>query len=890
MKKINNIMWIVLASVSMAVAVSCQREETIKMTLNATLEQPQGDNDNDSVGAKNYLTNEEQWIYWERGDEIGVGSSNGGGGNGNGTAPSTSTVTSGAGTRFAYFNTQMTTTPGATDYFAIYPRSSYMDEYVKVNNINVPYLLYPASMPYRPNSDGTDPDHSFGKNCFPMVAWFRPVVVGGETQADIDFHSVSGLVRFHLYSPSATAAKINSITFTSVAHDDIPARQISGKFMITNINQNAPYLEGTSSAAGDKTITMPFTDVPDEARTIGGGNSGKYMTFYLPLPAIVSGTTGSTHSSGSAAANQTKYAIQMVVSSDKGTFTRGMTVTIRRNSIMKMQALGIEDWTNSTNSVGLVGCGTQERPFQIYDVADMRLVRDAFRTAATNNVAPVINGVTVTGDTYFKVSRTDIVLNPDNWQPSGSHSAGIENFIGHFICSTNAPTTFGISNTSEYPLFESIGTNGVVEYATVRGTIVYDRSTSVPFSPLCNVNNGTMSNCHNMCSVASNGARLAGLCVTNHGTIIAGANYGTLTTGTSEGTAVAGLCLYNYGTVQGVEVSSATLTSQHVAGICLQNKSQGVVKDCIVTVSGTYGIPTGAYCGMVVYDNEAGATVDNCFVQGQSSTRSSIGGIVFNNMGTINYCRSDLAMTVAKAGAGIAVNQFGTAAEIRNCFTRSKSMRIVASEAAAGIVCYLKGGAVRNCYNRASAEKGDNDAVAASIVAVLGACGDTTDAITLANIYNSSDNFFGVTAERIINDVHLNNITQGITPVTFTNCYDYKKEVKVKINMNQYDAIQKINATGGQSQHEILLAHLNGWSGIGDGKKYYKWEGNPMTYPTLKSPVNPVSKSYLKRKYHTTELGEAFRDNAGTMNLRKPSTSVAQEGADILWIELQEIK
>lgn len=890
MKRFCNIMCVALASVSMVVAVSCNKEETITMTLNATLEQPRGDNDNDSVGAKNYLTNEEQWIYWESGDEIGVGSSNSGGSNGNGTEPSISTVSSGAGTRFAYFKSQMTTTPGATDYFAIYPRSSYMDEYVKVNNINVPCLKYPASMPYRPNADATDPDHSFGKNSFPMVAWFRPVVVGGQTQADIDFHSVSGLVRFHLYSSSATAAKINSITFTSVEHDGIPARQISGKFIITNINQNAPYLEGTSSAASDKVITMPFTDVPDEARTIGGENKGKYMTFYLPLPAIVSGTTGSTHNNQSAEANQTKYAIEMKVSSDKGTFTRGMTVTIRRNSIMKMQALGIENWASNTNSVGLVGCGTQERPFQIYDVADMQLVRNAYRTAAINNAAPVINGITVTGDTYFKVSRTDIVLNSDNWQPSGTRSAGIENFIGHFICSTNAPTTFGISNTSEYPLFESIGTDGVVEYTTVRGSITYKRSTSTPFSPLCNVNNGTMNNCHNRCAVTSNGARLAGLCVTNNGTITAGANEGTLSTGTSQGAAVAGLCLYNYGTVQGVEVSSATLTSQNVAGICYKNKSNGVVKDCIVTVSGTYGIPTGAYCGMVVFDNEAGATIDNCFVQGQNSTRSSVGGIAFNNMGTINYCRSDLAMTATKAGAGIAVNQFGVAAEIRNCFTRSKAMRIIASDAAAGIVCYLKGGAVRNCYNCASAERGDNSAVAASIVAVLGAYGDTTDAITLANVYNSSDNFFGITANRTVNDVFLNNITQGRTPVTFINCYDYKKDVKIKINNNQYDAIQKVNATGSQTQHEVLLASLRGWTGIGDGKTYYDWEGGATAYPTIKSPINPVSKSYIKRKYQTTELGAAFRDNASTMNQQKPSNTLTTGAADLPWIELHDVR
>ncbi len=867
-------------SVGMVVAASCNKEEKITIALNATLEQPRGDNDNDSVDTKNYLTNEEQWIYWENGDEIGVGSSN----SSTGTAPSTSTVSGGVGTRFAYFTTQMTTAPGATDYFAIYPKSSYMNEYAMVNSINVPYLKYPASMPYRSSSDAADPDHSFGKNCFPMVAWFRPVVVGGGTRADIDFHSVSGLVRFHLYSPNATEAKINSITFTSVSHDVIPARQISGKFMITNINQNAPYLEGTSSAASDKVITMTFDGVPDANRTLGGG-TGNYMTFYLPLPAIVSGTTGSTHNPGSAEANQTKYAIRMVVSSDKGSFTRGMTVTIRRNSIMKMQALGITDWTSSSNSVGLVGCGTQERPFQIYDVADMQLVRNAFRTAAASHTAPVINGITVTGDTYFKVSRTDIVLTSDNWQPSGTHSAGIENLTGHFICSTNAPTTFGISNTSEYPLFESIGTGGIVEYTTVRGTITYTRSTNIPFSPLCNVNNGTLNNCHNLCAVTSNGARLSGLCVTNNGIITAGANEGTLSTGTSEGAAVAGLCLYNNGTVQGVEMSSATLTSQHVAGICYQNRNGGVVKDCIVTVSGTYGIPTGAYCGMVVYDNGAGALVDNCFVQGQSSTRSSIGGIAFNNMGIINYCRSDLAMTAAKAGAGIAVNQFGTAAEIRNCFTRSTAMRIIASDAAAGIVCYLKGGAVRNCYNRASVERADNSAVAASIVAVLGACGDTTDAITLANVYNASNNFFGVTANRTVNDVYLNNITQGRTTVTFTNCYDYNKEIKIKINNNQQDAIHAVSGADLAAKSAALLTSLNGWNEIGDGSTYYKWE-KPSIYPTLKSPTNPVTKNYIGCKYHNIALGAAFRDNASTMDLHKPADNVSD--ADIPWIDMQD--
>jgi hypothetical protein len=809
MKTMNHFRYLVPAAAAIMLLFSACRKETISLSMNATLEQPTAD----SSDSKNYLTNQENYIYWEDGDAIAL--------SGSGNAGKTYTLTNGAGTRFGYFSGNVTVDKsGQTSLVAIYPSSSY---------VSATQLIYPAEMPYRSVSSIQDPDHSFGQNCFPMVATFK---VNGENDgsSDIDFHSVSGLARVHIYSSLSTAAEISTIKFTSVAHGtDYKQRQISGQFVIGDVDGNAPYMkkdEGTG--AGRYSITITGIN-----KTVGGSAKGNFLTFYLPLPAYTPGTAGGS----SAAANQTKYALTMVVTTNAGqTFTKTFGVDIRRNCITKMQALDITSWTAGTSTIGIVGCGTQERPFQIYTLSELKAVRNAFNTAAASNTAPVINGITVTGNTYFKVSRSDIVLTATEWD------AGIKNFIGHFICSTANPTNFGITNNSQHPLFESVGTEGKVEYVSIQGNITYTQGTaeSYAFSPLCGINNGTLDNCHNLCTVNST-ASVAGLCVTNNGTINAGQNEASLTVSNTSAH-IGGLCLKNNatGTVQGVTISTVRLNGNAVGGVCYDN--EGLVKDCMVASTGTYGTTSvSSTGGLVVYTNESAGTIRNCYVEGALSTTGSVAGVVYNNEGLVDYCRSDLSITSSLYASGIAIYQKGSAAEIRNCSTPRSATSIMASTAAAGMVCYMQGGTISNSYNRAGIARTANTTVTGGIVAVLGATGSTTTPITIQNVYNSANGFFGTTATLTINEVTTNNVFSGATTVTLTNCYNFNSQDNLTNGSGVTKTVYKVSSLG--SATNALGDALNTWKNA-HGSSYYAW--TPVQYPVLVNPSTSVTKSYRR--------------------------------------------
>lgn len=799
-------------------------KETIKLNMTATLEQPTLDVD--STDGKNYLTNAEQWIYWESGDAIRISGDN----------PNAFTLTNGAGSRLGYFAGDVTVEKDGDELNAVYPSTSYSSDIVNEN----PCLVYPAEMPYRAVSSVQDPDRSFGQNCFPMVAHFKVDATNG---SDIDFHSVSGMVRLHLYS-SQTAKTISSIKFTSVARTGYTQRQLSGRFEIRDIDKNAPYL-----AQAFTTETDPYSITITGINKSVGSGKGNFLTFYLPLPAYFAGTAGGS----SASANQTKYALQMTVTATDGsTFTKTFGADIRRNCITKMQALDITSWTAGTAVVGLVGCGTQDRPFQIYTLNELKQVRDAFNAAAAAGTTPTVNGITVTANTYFKVSRTDIVMNATDW------TAGIKNFKGHFICSTSSPTDFGITNNSQYPLFESIASDGTVEYVSVKGTVSYTRSTTEAFSPFCITNNGTIDNCHVLCAVTST-ASVAGLCVTNNGTISASALESSLTA--SNGNAhVGGLVLTNNGTMQGFNISTVKLTGSACGGMCYENK--GLIENCIVATTANAATASSSNIGMIAYLNTAAATVKDCYVNGAFATTGSVGAVVYENKGRIDDCRTDLSVTSSVNAAGITVYQKGTAAEIRNCRTYRTATTMSATAAAAGIVCYLQGGTISNSYNRASQARTNNTTVTGGIVAVLGATGTTTDAITIQNVYNSVSGFFGTTASETINEVTTNNVQSGATTVTLTNCYNFASQDVLVNGTGVTRTVAKASNDG-----TTLSAALNGWASC-DGTTYFHW--TVATYPTLVDPSNPVTKrAYAQSRGSAARHGNAAARVAAARSHRR---------------------
>ncbi len=723
------------------------KKETVMLNLTAHLEQPTPEEGSD---AKNYLYNEE-FIFWELGDAIKIS----GAGNAGKTFEMNRQESVGSTNAMYVGNAEI---DGSGSLKAVYPASSYVDD--EINTIK-----YPATMVYRDvDVNGVSPDHTFGKECFPMVATFD--VQNGSGYAD--FHSVSGLVRFHLYSTTQTAT-ISSIEFTSITANSTSgtayeARQLSGNFTVEDIDKNAPYLTGTSTADDDKSITI--TGI---GKSIG---NGEYLTFYLPLPATTAGTVG-----GTSAANRTYYALRMkVTTTDGNTFTKTMGVQVQRNTMMKMQALDITSWDATTDdgttqggaTIGLVGNGTQERPFQIYTGADLKLVRDSFNSEYPGKQKVVINGKTVTRETYFKIMRSDIVLGQDDIAATATEPAqvkwesGIKGFKGHMTGSMSNATQFGITNNSHAPLFDSISADGNLHYITVRcdGTLTY--SGTADFSPLCITNDGTMDNCHNRANVTASQASVAGLCVTNKGRITSGANEGLLTA-TNENKFAAGHCLYNHGTLQGFSIASANVRAINSAGVCYRNYSGAEVLDCVEAVQLTNFGETGmtVTAGGIVHTNEG--TVRNCRVNGLlelvDGNECAIGGIVFRNTGTVDNCIVTLALHNAHTLGGIVKENEGT---ITNCGVQLGAT-LTATHLVGGIVAELEAGSVMNCYNKGQVGSASAETSEGTFGYIVGKMGATsTSTIELNNVYTSvgeTPHFYG----SVEND---NNAT-----ITLTNCY-----------------------------------------------------------------------------------------------------------------------
>ena len=635
----------------------------------------------DENGTKLYLNHLEQWLYWEEDDDIYVFTTD---------ADGVCKLISGANTQTAYFKSQ--TEIGEEGQYAIYPASAAV-----VGNSG--QIKLPNTFTYGTNrtgtSKGTHIDSSFAKDAMPMVSSMTASSALGSDATF--FHVVAGMVRIQLFSSSA--ATISSIEFESVAKDAITKKQISGVFNIVDPNDYQPYVAGTSTAAADCKITV------NDSRTIG---PSQLQTYYIPLPA----TRGD---------DKTTYAIQMTVNSNLGKCVKNFTVDIHRRNITMLPALEITSWTGSGSAnISMVGSGTKDRPFQIYDVNDMVKVRTAFATSGK------INGQTITADTYFRIVRSDIELTKVNW------NNGIMNFTGHMYFAANSPTQGNITNTSDYPIFTSISANGEVSYFYVKGTKTYENAQD--FSPLCGTNNGTLLECRNLVNLTMTQSRIAaGLCVTNNGKIIGGANAGSLrVTGAIKRTA--GICAYNsaLGEIQGnFTVSAAVPVADSIAGICYENS--GKVYDCLVNLQPA--VNTNGHWGTVVFHNMAGATVQNCIgngsvKSGNNSLGGSIGGIVYRNFGKVSNCMNHLFIAAAYGSSGgIVAYQHGNSAITYNCYSDAEvyvwnnDANESTHEDAGGIMGDMTGGTLANCYNRSTVDVATN-------------AGGIIGRLTGGNIYN----------------------------------------------------------------------------------------------------------------------------------------------------------
>lgn len=778
MKRSTIILGVIFSLLTVASLVSCEKEK--KMTFGVQMEQP-----TDPEGSKTYLGHGEEWMYWEDGDSMMCKIKDV-------DVPQGFHLVSGHRQLTAVFETNDDATVGedknTKPVLAIYPYRSYGS--LDVDHLSGTINLL-ANQEYRQGSSATNPDSSFGRAAMPMVAYEANGLKNG-----LYFHVVAGMLRIELFS--STNETISEITFTEVS--DTP-KQISGPFTINGINTYRPYL--TATAASGANLSVKISNINQQL------GSEKLFHFYLPLPAVDSSNA------------YTRYNLKMVVKTTSGKYyTKKLVADIHRRNITFLRAVNISKWENvesggtttGLTDVHLVGEGSKDRPFEIYSSAELAMVRDAFNSAASSKAVPVINGLTVTEDSYFQISRSDIKLTTENW------NSGIKNFTGHMYFASNQAVYAGITNESNVPIFASIGDHGVVERLNVKGTHNYGGSGA--FSPFCGENNGTIIDCHNQCAVtALYGQNLAGICVTNNGTIRGGANEANLISTALGGGNVAGVCLTNSGTIQGnFTLSSALPKGNNVAGICYTNN--GTVKDCQLSANAYQLNATGNWGG-IVFDNLG--MIDNSVSSGTVifTTTGSIGGIANSNSGTIKNCSNRINRIEGKSGSTGGICGTMTGGKIYNCFSaasatvvgyqRATSVSAEYGGNAGGIVGMLTGGNVVNCYNRSTVSNATN---AGGIVGVISFG-------YVANCYNgNSKNFCGGTMRDVALSAHL-----------LANCFNLAPET----GCVQFTTAG--TATSPVVTVAQMLETLNGWvssnsSSYDNGLHTWEIVGS-ATYPSL---------------------------------------------------------
>lgn len=646
--------WMAMALLAL-LSVSCEKEQLRNgrdITFSASIEQM--DNSDSKI-----ILSREQWIYWELGDEISIGTELS-----SGQAQIGYLVNASPGDFEDFSGVFVATLPEGSKYFlGLHP----YDERNIINgggggstNFGNPTLFLPTEQPLRN-------DTTFSRRILPMVAVYTDEWSDENPNPfNLDFHNLSGLVRVQLFNSSGSDVTVDSLIFKS--RNDT---KLSGQFTVTDFATAEPKLTGGSIDS----VTI----------TCGDGleiRQDALRTFYLVLPARVT-------------RNETfNYSLSMTVYSNQGKFSKNFSVPVRRCGITNMRAIGISNWESGAASTGLAGNGTKTRPFKVYTLADLQYLRDCY-----NSPGRAINNQPVSANTYITLMRSDIVLGTADWEP-------IRSFVGH-LSAVSGSSTPGITNNSNYPLFSKIEAGSVVEGITVKSDAHYTTPGSGK-SPFCTENNGTIENCvvtsQTGTGIVSDIDAVAGLVVENKasGRII-GCNCRAKLT-TLEDYSIAGICLENSGTIQGCQTTSdmsvTTASGQYtkVAGICLTNTGTGTVENSYFSsiISGST-----AQWGGIVYDNKG--TVNNCYFGGSGTivTTGQIGAIVHTNSGTVNYCRINGKVTGVRA-AGIVDSL--TAGHVINCY--ADAGQVILSDAtgtariAGGLVAVMTGGRLENSYAR----------------------------------------------------------------------------------------------------------------------------------------------------------------------------------------------
>jgi len=278
------------------------------------------------------------------------------------------------------------------------------------------------------------------------------------------------------------------------------------------------------------------------------------------------------------------------------------------------------------------GSGTQQDPYQIYNIGHLEELRDSIyhiianRNRTTNRHYILMNDIT--DSVRFTIGG--------NFSSHGS-----THFRGYF---NGNGFTITIALDSGGALFGGLDSNRIIENLNVDGRInsVHDRGYA---AGICLFNydqrgffyGGIIRNCNNYATIDVDGPEPAGITVANRGFVIDCNNYGSIyfTRGYAGGICARNSSLVqnsnNYGLIQGRGYVTFQFSIGYVGGIVGSNGITGQVIGC--NNYGEIDIETGFSVGGIVGHNEG--FVSHCINSGNLKHDNfwggNVGGIVGNN-------------------------------------------------------------------------------------------------------------------------------------------------------------------------------------------------------------------------------------------------------------------
>ncbi len=738
--KHTKILLLLLMAAGMVTFQGCEKDklQCTDITFNAIVEQPTDE-------SKVHLI-DERWVYWEPGDRISIMGDQGGDQDGNlGTAYLASNVAGDFSDYNGVFHTSLV--QGSQYFLGLFPENT-GNEIIPAPVLDTFYTTINLNTTQAWRNDIT-----FGRNVMPMVAWY-----GGSwedphyTPFNLNFFLLGGIVRLEIINESSSPVTLDHIEIRSR-----DAKKLAGAFTVEKYKTHQPFLsDGTES-----TITLPYGG--DELQP------NEIATFYLVLPAL--GNNSVT----------TKYSLTMeAVTNDSKHCIKNFNANVRRGGITYMRALGVDEWNDGTGNanVRLVGDGSEARPFKIYTIEDLKYLRDCY-----NGTERTINGQPITSNTHVRIMRSDIPLTSADWL------VGIRNFVGHLtsVATTSHPGIIDQCDNS-VPLFESIDEDGVVEGLTLKCAFNFNITNPTGLSPFCSENAGIIRNCV-LTTVPDDDSystsifsSLAGICVTNTGTIEGCRCEGRIEVQSSKD--FAGICLHNQasGIIQGCQASGMVVRVQgRAAGICYENSGRVIDSYFATSITGS-----SADWGGIVYENSG--TVEHCYLSasGHIYTSKSVGGIVRTNKGSsskVNYCWLAGPLKGTTAG-GIVDSMAG--GQIINCFNSGDAMITVTTTTSkgGGLAGRMTGGSITNSYVNGITLLRDHET--ANIGGIVGVVSDGI----IDNCYSKESNnaFYGSKSGGTITHSHLVNGSQTGVNTVNSSTTDAYVTLQDKLNCPSNDA------------------------------------------------------------------------------------------------------